>query len=151
MACNAEDHNMYIIRFILLHVTCEVSANSDIMCSNVWQVLLCHEVYIWKLFTEWSRSHTTKRFICRRHYKRQVWQGNSMHSSHVIKLSAFWELLLCSLVGTYQVPTFWRNLPAKLHITSRQTVTLTIIAVWISDFVSLQVSWKKLLRETSVH
>lgn len=42
-----------------------------------------------------------------------------MHSSHVIKLSAFWEMLLCSLVGTYQVPTFWRNLPAKLHVTSR--------------------------------
>lgn len=150
MAYNPEDHNVYVIRFILLHITCEVSANSNIMCSNVWQIL-CLEVYIWKLFTEWSSSHTTKRFICRRHYRRQMWQGNCMHSLHVIKLSAFWEVLLFRLVGTYQVPTFWRNLPAKLHVTSQKTVTLTIIAVWTSDLVSSKVSWKKLLKETLVH
>jgi len=52
-----------------------------------------------------------------------------MHSAHVIELSAFWEMLLCSLVGTYSVLTFWRNLPAKLHVTSQKTVTVTIIAV----------------------
>lgn len=151
MAYNPEDHSMYVIRFILLHITCEVSANSDIMCNNVWQVLLCLQVYIWNLFTEWSWSHTTKWFICRRHYRRQMWQGNCMHSAHVIELSAFWEMLLCSLVGTYSVLTFWRNLPAKLHVTSRKTVTVTIIAVWTSDLVSSQVSWKKLLKGTLFH